>query len=212
MSVVTPDMMSVDFVARCLAGKAKAGSGKNKYGTFEPITIVTPLLTPVNTIPDEKVNSEPFFTENWTCDPQFVFNGYYRGSYAGVIFCNMPSLTLDNSDILDYDSTRIIVGCYFGNPIIISTKQEDCRLWRSYDNRWIPPVPDDYAVEYNGLKWYYGGMGGGVNGNYTDSAGTVYPYTGDWAYTWHDGESYPTEEMILGILAVVNPQPKEEMR
>lgn len=206
MSVITPDMMSVDFVARCLAGKAKTSAGKNKYGTFEPITIVTPLLTDISATPDEKINPEPLFTKEWKCSPEYVFNGYFKGVFSGRIFINVPDNGLID-DIVDTPSTRIIVGNYYGVPIVISTDSKDCQVFASYANDYMPVCPK--TVEYNGFTWYYSAISWGVNEAYTDTGRQVYAYDGTPSYEILGGYAYPTQTMIEDILTLINPTQKE---
>lgn len=206
MGVESGDMMGVDFVARCLAMRGGAGGGKNKYGTFEPITILTPLL--IDFKAEKRVLEADMFTKDWTCDPKYVFNGFFSGSYGGRTFRNAPDDKLI-TDIIDTPSTRIIVGSYYGCPIVISTDPKDCQMFNDYSAEYMPVCPK--TVEYIGKTWYYGAISYGYHGSYYEYSGQTYPYTGDpTGYEILNGWAYPTQEMVEGILTLIDPKLKEE--
>ena len=208
----TAEMMGVDFVARCLASRAHAhSSSHNSYGTFEPVTVLTPVITTAKAQLSTTPDVEPFFTEEWICDKKYVFNGYLRRSYGGRLFINIAGAhTLDA--VVETPHSRIVVSTAWGCPLIISTRQEDCYQYFSAGGSFEDPCPEPMPFVVNGMKWYWSAVGWGYDGAQCEQ-NDIYPYTyGEfyWAFVVDSHNwAYPTQDCIASILGKINPQLKE---
>lgn len=150
MSVVSADMMGVDFVARCLAGRKKGGGTKI---ITKPQVVNMKIETPTIQVPEPVNMTIPEGT--WTADPQFVKGDYISVTIGHRSFhskynmhdCLVIAAPCNQKDYVenptDYDS-------YLAMVYIFTTYPDEATVICSLGSAGRSIV----SVPYAGQTWY----------------------------------------------------------
>lgn len=166
MSVMSADMMGVDFVARCLAGRKKT-NGESKTETYTPVNQMKYKYFVENNTKIKQLSFDPLI-QTFRCDLAYYFEGAGRQPVVGT-----PQRDYNKANI--YPSIGIVVTD--GNYVIwllISDRAEGATVINSGTGTLQPAG----TVEYLDTTWYVSSAAYASSGTTTtNSISAVYPNT-----------------------------------
>lgn len=182
MSVVSADMMQVDFVARCLASRWRNTSPETK--TFSPVADLKYKLFAVKDTITTNLEFSPL-NSNFKCNLAYFMTGSGRApvAAAGRYYYKLDSVPAIGC---------IVHGSGFTSCVLISDTENGAKISVGGYGDLNPPL----SFEYLGKTWYVSSSDYSQSGTYDDSNGIFPTYPNSITYAAHSIDETSAKAII----------------
>lgn len=199
MSVETSAMMSVDFVARCIASRKSDKAGKG-YGIVPNVLHIIPIIKTVDhtehTIISPDVNADNNLP--WICDPEYLIAGYTT-CVIGERPYNIIGKTVNGISVAGPRIGAVVKNGAYTAPLVLSTDPDEVVTWDGYVGY---TAASPVTASYIGLTWYCNTYNAGIPMD--TPADSTHHLGGLNITTQSSPPNYPTEEQMIAILTAAN--------